>query len=71
MNTLPDHVHKLQEYSNWLLDLRDGKLPSAVPNDLGILQIPDQMVCKSHGELEDRVFENFLHYFDDPQYLQT
>jgi ATP-dependent DNA helicase PIF1 len=71
LNTSPDHVHKLQEYSNWLLDLGDGKLPSAVPNVLGIIQIPNQMVCKSDGELEDKVFENFLQYYDDPQYLQT
>ncbi len=33
--------------------------------------MPDQMVFKSHEELEDKVFENFLHYYDDPQYLQT
>jgi hypothetical protein len=29
------------------------------------------MVCKYHGELEDKVFENFVQYYDDPQYLQT
>jgi hypothetical protein len=73
LNTSPEHVHTLQKYSNWILDLGDGKLPSSVPNVSGIIHISNQMVCKLHKneKLQDKVFENFLHNYDDPQYLQT
>jgi len=49
----------------------DGKLPSAVPNVPGIIEIPSQMVCKTPKEMEDKVFNNFLHNYNDPEYLKT
>lgn len=54
-----------------LLDLEDGRLPSVVPNVSGKIQVPYQMVCKSHKELEDKLFQNLLHNDYHPQYLQT
>jgi hypothetical protein len=70
-NTSPEQLRKLQEYSRWLLDMGDGKLPSAVPNVQGIIEIPSQMVCNTHRELEDKVFDNFLHNYNNPEYLLT
>jgi len=70
-NASPEQVQKLQEYSRWLLDMGDGKLPSAVPNVPGIIEIPSQMVCKTPKEMEDKVFNNFLHNYNDPEYLKT
>lgn len=70
-NPSPLRAQKLLDYSNWLLKLGDGKLPSAVQNVPGIIEVPDQMVCKSHRELEDKVYNDFLLNYQDPEYLKT
>ena len=70
-NPNPERAAKLQAYADWLLDLGDGKIPSVVPNVPGIIQIPDQMVCKSQRELEDKVYHNFLDNYQNPHYLQV
>ena len=70
-NPSPERAAKLQAYADWLLDLGDGKIPSVVPNVPGIIQIPDQMVCKSQRELEDKVYHNFLDNYQNPHYLQV
>jgi ATP-dependent DNA helicase PIF1 len=64
-------AQQLQDYSKWLLDLGDGKIPSAVPNLSGLIQVPDQMVCKSERELEDKVYNDFLLNHQNPEYLRT
>eukprot|EP00956_Cyclotella_meneghiniana_P038178 scaffold149794_cov40-Cyclotella_meneghiniana.AAC.3 len=71
LNPSPEKAQKLQEYSDWLLDLGDGKLPSAVPHLPGVVEIPSQMVCGSKQELEDKVFDNFLLNYQDKEYLKT
>ena len=71
LNPSPEKAQKLQEYSDWLLDLGDGKLPSAVPHLPGVVEIPPQMVCGSKQELEDKVFDNFLLNYQDKEYLKT
>jgi ATP-dependent DNA helicase PIF1 len=70
-NQSAEKAQRLQDYSNWLLDLGDGKIPSAVPNLSGLIQVPDQMVCKSERELEDKVYNDFLLNHQDPEYLRT
>jgi hypothetical protein len=66
-NQSAEKAQRLQDYSNWLLDLGDGKIPSAVPNLSGLIQVPDQMVCKSERELEDKVYNDFLLNHQDPE----
>jgi hypothetical protein len=70
-NPSPEKAHRLQEYSDWLFNLANGKLPSVVPNIPSIIQVPDQMVCTSQRELEDKVYNNFILNYQDPEYLHT
>jgi ATP-dependent DNA helicase PIF1 len=70
-NPTPERATKLQQYSDWLLQLGEGKLPSAVPGVPGIIQIPDNMVCQTQRELEDKVYDNFSANYLDPEYLKT
>jgi len=71
LNPSPEKAQRLQEYSDWLLDLGDGKLPSAVPHLPGVVEIPPQMVCNSKEELENKVYDNFLLNYQDKEYLKT
>ena len=41
----PENAVQLQQYSDLLLHLGEGKLPSCVPGIPGIIEIPDEMVC--------------------------
>jgi hypothetical protein len=70
-NPSPEKARRLQEYSDWLLNLGDGKLPSVVPNIPGIIQVPDLMVCKSQRELVDKVCNNFILNYQVPEYLRS
>jgi hypothetical protein len=70
-NPSPEKARRLQEYSDWLLNLGDSKLPSVVPNIPGIIQVPDLMVCKSQRELVDKVCNNFILNYQVPEYLRS
>jgi ATP-dependent DNA helicase PIF1 len=70
-NPSPEKEVRLKQYSDWLLQLGEGKLPSCVEGIPGIIEIPSQMVCTSQRQLEDKVFDNFLQNYRVPQYLQT
>ncbi len=67
----PEKAVRLQQYSEWLLLLGEGKLPSCVPGIPGIIEIPDEMVCTTQHQLEEKVFDNFLLNYLNPQYLHT
>jgi len=70
-HSLPEKAVRLQQYSDWLLHLGEGKLPSCVPGIPGIIEIPDEMVCMTQHQLEEKMFDNFLLNYLNPQYLQT
>jgi hypothetical protein len=42
-----------------------------VPGIPGIIEIPDEMVCMTQHQLEEKVLDNFLLNYLNPQYLQT
>ena len=58
----PTTAEKLKSYADWLLRLGNGKLTpvcrdTTVCRDM--IEVPDQMVCQNHQELEDKVYDNF------------
>ncbi|KAL7530004.1 hypothetical protein ACHAWF_003203 [Thalassiosira exigua] len=61
-----EHTAKLRAHAEWLLKLGDGKLHTICDN---VIEVPNDMVSESQTELENRVYDNFLANYNDPQYL--
>ncbi|XP_058774276.1 uncharacterized protein LOC131648518 [Vicia villosa] len=72
-STTPSSSTELEEFSNWILDVGDGKL--AEPNDgYADIDIPKDMLISNFDEpikaIIDSTYPNFLQNYKDPQYLQ-
>ena len=61
-------VKKLSNYANWLLKVGDGEVAPAIEHT-NIIEVPEQMVCKSKEELEDKVYDNFETNYNNELYL--
>ncbi|XP_058742334.1 uncharacterized protein LOC131614800 [Vicia villosa] len=72
-STTPSSSTELEEFSNWTLDVGDGKL--AEPNDgYADIDIPKDMLISNFDEpikaIIDSTYPDFLQNYKDPQYLQ-
>ena len=53
-------------YASWLLNMGNGKLWGPFSD---LIEVPQQMVCNSTRELEDKVFDDFEDNMKDVNYL--
>ena len=66
LNPSPERIQKLKNYAEWLLKVGDGTLETKHQN---LIEIPNDMVCQTKAELEEKVFPNFIHQYNNQQYL--
>ena len=62
----PERKTELMAYASWLLNMGNGKLRGPFSD---LIEVPQQMVCNSTRELEDKVFDDFEHSMTDINYL--
>ena len=67
-NPSNDRIKQLREYSEWLLRVGNGTVPPAIEGT-NIIEVPQQMVCKTKQELEDKVYDDFEANYNNEEYL--
>ncbi len=61
-----ERIQELNQYSQWLLSLGEGTIPSPYQN---LIEIQEKMVCKDLKEVEYRWYDNFVVNYAKSEYL--